>query len=45
MSFQDIENTAYLNHRVMDIRFYDEALVSKYFAVVDLKVDAAGVVQ
>ena len=48
MSFQHVENTSYLNHRVMDIRFYDDALVSKYFAVVDLtdlKVQAAGAVQ
>jgi hypothetical protein len=48
MVAQPTENTAYLNHRVMDIRFYDESLVSRYFATVDLtdlKVHAAGAVQ
>lgn len=48
MNFQHTQNTAYLNHRVMDIRFYDATLVSRYFAVVDLtelKVQAAGPVQ
>jgi hypothetical protein len=45
MSYQHGESTAYLNHRVMDVRFYDTALVSRFFAVVDLtelKVQAAG---
>lgn len=48
MAFQHTENSAYLNHRVMDIRFYDAQLVSRYFAAVDLtdlKVQAAGAVQ
>jgi hypothetical protein len=48
MNFQHTQNSDYLNHRVMDIRFYDATLVSRYFAVVDLtelKVQAAGPVQ
>lgn len=47
MVWQPTENVSYLNHRVMDIRFYDATLVSRYFATVDLtdlKVQNAGAV-
>lgn len=48
MMWQPTQDAPYLNHRVMDVRFYDASLVSRYFATVDLtdlKVQNAGAVQ
>jgi hypothetical protein len=45
MVWQPTANVEYLNHRVMDIRFYDDNLISRFYATVDLtdlKVQAAG---
>jgi hypothetical protein len=36
MVWQPTTDVPYVNHRVMDIRFYDDDLISRYFATVDL---------
>lgn len=47
MLWQPTTDVPYLDHRVIDVRFYDEELVARYYATVDLTdevVQAAGMV-